>query len=104
MDKEAKATDLSELVKYQEGSVISREIINKPSGTVTLFAFDDGQGLSEHKAPFDALVCVIEGKAEVTVSGNKNTVAEGEFILMPANQPHSLKAVERFKMLLIMVG
>ena len=94
---------LSDLVKYQENAVVSSEIIKKDAGTVTVFAFDKGQGLSEHTAPFDALVNIIDGRAEVSISGNLFTVKEGEMIIMPANKPHSLKAVEKFKMLLVMI-
>ncbi len=95
--------NLSEMVSYQEGSVVSKEIIKKQTGTVTLFAFDQGQGLSEHTAPFDALVNIIDGQAEATISGKLFIVKEGEMIIMPANKPHSLKAVEKFKMLLVMI-
>ena len=95
--------NLSETVSYQEGSVVSKEIIKKQTGTVTLFAFDKGQGLSEHTAPFDALVNIIDGQAEVTISGKLLIVKEGEVIIMPANKPHSLKAMEKFKMLLVMI-
>ena len=95
--------NLSEMISYQEGSVVSKEIIKKQAGTVTLFAFDQGQGLSEHTAPFDALVNIIDGQAEVTISGKLLIVKEGEMIIMPANKPHSLKAVEKFKMLLVMI-
>ena len=103
MSKENTVAKLFELIGYQKGSIVSREIINKPTGTVTLFAFDRGQGLSEHKAPFDALVYILDGKAEITISGKSNKVKKGEFIIMPANQPHSLKAIERFKMVLTMI-
>jgi quercetin dioxygenase-like cupin family protein len=95
--------NLSDLVKYQENAVVSSEIIKKDAGTVTVFAFDKGQGLSEHTAPFDALVNIIDGRAEVSISGKSFTVKEGEMIIMPANKPHSLKAVEKFKMLLVMI-
>jgi quercetin dioxygenase-like cupin family protein len=95
--------NLSDLVKYQENAVVSSEIIKKDAGTVTVFAFDKGQGLSEHTAPFDALVNIIEGRAEVSISGKLFTVEEGEMIIMPANKPHSLKAMEKFKMLLVMI-
>jgi quercetin dioxygenase-like cupin family protein len=95
--------NLSDLVKYQENAVVSSEIIKKDAGTVTVFAFDKGQGLSEHTAPFDALVNIIDGQAEVSISGKPFTVKEGEMIIMPANKPHSLKAVEKFKMLLVMI-
>ena len=91
------------LADYQEGSVVSRTIIDKTTGTVTFFAFDKGQGLSEHTAPYDALIYIIEGAAEITIGGKPNNLIEGEMILMPANIPHSLKAVEKFKMLLIMI-
>lgn len=95
--------NLSDLVKYQENAVVSSEIIKKDTGTVTLFAFDKGQGLSEHTAPFDALVNIIDGQAEITISRKPFIVKEGEMIIMPANKPHSLKAVEKFKMLLVMI-
>jgi quercetin dioxygenase-like cupin family protein len=95
--------DLTNLVDYQDGSIVSKEIIKKDKGTVTLFAFDKGQGLSEHTAPFDALVYVFDGKAEVMISGQPISLKAGEIIIMPANKPHTLKAVERFKMLLVMV-
>jgi len=95
--------NLSDLVKYQENAVVSSEIIKKDAGTVSVFAFDKGQGLSEHTAPFDALVNVIDGKAEVTISGKLFSVKEGEMIIMPANESHSLKAMEKFKMLLVMI-
>jgi quercetin dioxygenase-like cupin family protein len=99
----AKALKLSELIDYQEGSVVSREIISKKSGTVTLFAFDLGQGLSEHTAPFDATVFCLEGEIEVTISGKPILVKKDEMVIMPADQPHSLKANSKFKMLLIMI-
>jgi len=94
---------LKKMVEYQDGSVVSKEIIKKETGTVTLFAFDKGQGLSEHTAPFDALVNIIDGQAEITISGKPFIVKEGEMIIMPANEPHSLKAVAKFKMLLVLV-
>ncbi len=92
-----------ELVDYQAGSVVSREIVKKKTGSVTAFAFDKGEGLSEHTAPFDALVHVLDGNAGITIGGTPHTVGQGEMILMPANIPHALKAVERFKMLLVMI-
>ncbi|MBU4227042.1 cupin domain-containing protein [bacterium] len=95
--------NLSDLVKYQENTVVSSEIIKKDTGIITVFAFDKGQGLSEHTAPFDALVNIIDGQAEVTISGKLFTVKDGEMIIMPANKPHSMKAVEKFKMLLVMI-
>ncbi|MGQ9543726.1 MAG: cupin domain-containing protein [Candidatus Bathyarchaeia archaeon] len=90
-------------LSYQEGAIVSRTLIDKDTGTVTVFAFDQGQGLSEHTAPYDALVYIIEGKANIAISGSNYVLEEGETILMPANEPHSLKAVERFKMLLTMI-
>ena len=99
----AQAAKLSELINYQDGSIVSKEIIKGEKGTVTLFAFDKGQGLSEHTAPFDALVYNIDGKAEVTIEGKSHSLGAGEIIMMPANKPHALKAIERFKMLLVMV-
>jgi len=97
------AQKLNDMVDYQDGSVVSRTLIKKEKGTVTLFAFDRGQGLSEHTAPFDAMVCVLEGKAEVTISGRTAILGAGEMIIMPADEPHALKAVESFKMILIMI-
>ena len=94
---------LADLVAYQEGSVVSREIMRKKAGTVTLFSFDKGQGLSEHTAPYDALVQIIDGEAEITISKKKYHLSSGEAILMPANEPHALFACERFKMLLTMI-
>ncbi len=99
----AKAIKLADLVSYQEGSVVSRAIINNEAGTVTVFAFDEGQSLSEHTAPFDAIVYVLEGNVEITVSGDKIEAEAGDMVLMPANEPHALKATSKFKMLLIMV-
>jgi quercetin dioxygenase-like cupin family protein len=92
-----------DLAAYQPGSVVSREIIKKKTGTVTAFAFDESEGLSEHTAPFDALVHILDGVAEITIGGVPRLVKSGEMILMPAGVPHALKAVERFKMLLIMI-
>ena len=94
---------LVDLVAYQNGAVVSRTFLDKETGTVTLFSFDEGQGLSEHTAPFDALVHLLDGEAEISISGNPLRVREGEAVIMPANQPHSLKAVRRFKMLLTMI-
>lgn len=99
----AKASNLSGLIDYQEGSVVSRTIIDKKTGTVTLFAFDENQGLSEHTAPYDALVYVIEGEVGVTVSGKPFKLKEGEVTIMPANEPHALTAKTKFKMLLTMI-
>jgi quercetin dioxygenase-like cupin family protein len=94
---------LARFVDYQKGAVVSREILSKPTGTVTVFAFDEGQGLSEHTAPFDALVHVLDGEAQITISGELHAVAAGEIIVMPANRPHALKALRPFKMMLIMI-
>jgi quercetin dioxygenase-like cupin family protein len=98
-----KVVDLSSLVTYQKGAVVSRTVIDKTAGTVTLFSFDQGQGLSEHTAPFDALVNVLDGEVEITIAGKPSRVKQGEMIIMPANQPHALKALTRFKMMLVMV-
>ena len=94
---------LVDLIDYQKGSVVSRTIVDKEAGTVTLFAFDDGQGLSEHTAPFDALVYNLDGEVEVSISGKAVNLKKGEMVIMPANKPHALKATKRFKMLLIMI-
>jgi quercetin dioxygenase-like cupin family protein len=99
----AEVVRLADLVNYQEGSVVSRTIVKRSTGTVTLFAFDDGQGLSEHTAAFDAVAHLLEGEAEITVSGKVIRTTTGEAVLMPANQPHSVKALGRFKMLLTMI-
>lgn len=94
---------LIDLVEYQEGSVVSRAIIDKKMGTVTLFAFDEGQGLSEHTTPYDALVNVLDGEAEIIISGKTFRLKEGEMVIMPANEPHSLNALTKFKMILTMI-
>jgi len=99
----AKAMKLIDLVQYQEGSVVSRTIIDKKVGTLTLFAFGEGQGLSEHTAPFDALVYIIDGEAEIIISGTTICARTGEIVIMPANQPHALKAMGKFKMMLVMI-
>jgi quercetin dioxygenase-like cupin family protein len=99
----AQARALADLAAYQEGSVVSRQVMGGRSGNVTLFAFAAGQGLSEHTAPFDALVYVYDGEAEVTIAGQPHAVRAGELIVMPANQPHALKATQPFKMMLVMI-
>ncbi len=99
----AKSIQLVDLISYQEGSVVSREIISKKTGTVTIFAFDEGQGLSEHTAPFDALVFCLDGEVEVTISGKSIRLKEGEMVIMPAHEPHALKALKKFKMVLVMI-
>ncbi|MBU1999389.1 MAG: cupin domain-containing protein [Candidatus Omnitrophota bacterium] len=95
--------NLGKAIDYQDSSVVSKEIIKGKTGNVTLFAFDKAQGLSEHTAPFDALVYIAEGRADITISGKVYTAQAGDFIIMPANEPHSLKAGERFKMMLVMI-
>ena len=100
MAQVAKAVDL---LDYQERAVVSRTIIKQKTGTVTLFAFDEGEELSEHTAPYNALVYLLDGEAEITISGNPLRLTEGEMVIMPADQPHALKAVKRFKMILTMV-
>ena len=96
-------TSLVGMVAYQPGAVVSRAIISRTAGTLTLFAFDEGQTLSEHTAPFDALAYVLEGKAEIAIEGQAAQVSAGEGILMPANRPHAVQAISQFKMLLIMI-
>ena len=100
---ETKATRPVDLVNYQERSVVSQTLIEKKTGTVTLFAFDEGQGLSEHTAPFDAMVYVLEGEVEIRISGKPYSLKQGEMIIMPANEPHALKATKKFKMMLTMI-
>ena len=99
----AKATRMATLVKYQEKAVVSRTLIDKEAGTVTLFAFDENQGLSEHTAPCDAMIFVLEGEAEVLIEGKPVRLKKGEMTIMPANKPHIVKAVSKFKMLLVMI-
>jgi quercetin dioxygenase-like cupin family protein len=99
----AQVLTLSDLVEYQDGSVVSRTIIDKKTGTLTLFAFGEGQGLSEHTAPFDAFVYIIHGEAEISISGKALHLKAGEMVIMPANEPHALKAVKKFKMMLVMI-
>ena len=98
-----KVSNMKDLVTYQEGSVVSKEIIKKPTGTVTIFAFDQEQGLSEHTAPFDALVYLLDGEAEIIISGEPHQLKAGEMIIMPGGNPHALKEVKRFKMMLVMI-
>jgi len=99
----SEAVDLASLVEYGEGAVVSRTLIQAAVGTVTVFAFDKGQGLSEHSTPFDALVQVLDGSAEITIGGEMVPVSAGESLLMPADIPHALHAPERYKMLLTMI-
>lgn len=103
MDQKTEILKSNEMIEYQEGSVVSRTLIEKNTGTVTLFAFDTGQGLSEHTAPFDALVHIVDGEAEIIISGTSYELKKDEMIIMPANAPHALTANKRFKMMLIMV-
>jgi quercetin dioxygenase-like cupin family protein len=103
MQTELKGKQLLELVDYQAGSIVSKTLVEKETGTITLFAFDKGQGLSEHTAPFDALVYVMDGRVEIKIEGNPTVLQQGDMIIMPADKPHALKAVERFKMMLIMI-
>ena len=97
------SAEMAALVDYQSGAVVSCTIIERNTGTVTLFAFDKGQSLSEHTAPFDALVHIVDGEADITISAQTIRMKAGEVIIMPANKPHALKAVERFKMMLVMI-
>jgi quercetin dioxygenase-like cupin family protein len=99
----AESAQMASLADYQSGTVVSRTIIERNAGSVTLFAFDKVQGLSEHTAPFDALVYVLDGKVDITISGQSIRLKAGEAVIMPANKPHALKAVERFKMMLVMI-
>ena len=103
MELIGRALTLSELVSYQDGSVVSKTLIDKKIGTVTMFSFGAGQGLSEHTVPYDAFVQVVDGEAEVVINGEAQTVSAGQMIIMPANIPHELKAVKPFKMLLVMI-
>jgi quercetin dioxygenase-like cupin family protein len=102
-DIRGKAISVSGLAEYQRDAIVSRTIIDKKIGTVTIFSFDAGQGLSEHIAPFDALVQIVDGEAEITISGKQLTAKQGEMVIMPAGEPHALRALKRFKMLLTMI-
>lgn len=99
----SQALDLASLVEYQDGAVVSRTLVKKDQGTVTLFAFDKGEGLSEHTTPFDALVQILEGEALITISGKPIRASAGQLVIMPADEPHALHAQDRFKMMLVMV-
>jgi len=94
---------LKDLVAYQTGAVVSKTLLDSRRGSVTAFAFDEGQGLSEHTAPYDALIIVVEGQADIEISGKGYHLNEGELIIMPANQPHAVKAATKFKLILIMM-
>jgi quercetin dioxygenase-like cupin family protein len=99
----AKSAKMLDQISYQEGSVVSRTLIDKSAGTITLFAFGEGQGLSEHTAPFDALVYIFDGETDITISGKTIRLKAGDMTIMPANEPHALKAASRFKMILVMI-
>lgn len=99
----ANVVNVSKLVDYQDGAVVSRAVMSGKAGTVTMFAFDEGQGLSEHTAPYDAMVQLLEGEAEVAIVGKVLRVQAGEMVIMPAQQPHALKAIKKFKMMLVMI-
>ncbi len=103
VDLIGKPFDPAGLIAYQGGAVVSRTIVFQKSGTITLFAFDTGEGLSEHTAPFDAVVQVLDGEVEITISGVMSHLVQGQMIIMPANQPHALKALTKFKMMLTMI-
>ncbi len=102
-DLKGRAVDLAGLVDIQAGSIVSREIVSRPSGTVTAFAFDEGEQLSEHTAPFDAMVIGLDGEADVTIGGVRHRIKPGQMVIMPAGIPHALEAATRFKMLLVMI-
>jgi len=101
--EKARIMEIKSLAEYREGSIVSRTIIDKKAGTVSFFAFDEGQGLSEHVAPYDALVSILDGEAQAVVSGKAFRLKEGEMIILPANKPHELRASRKFKMMLIMI-
>ncbi len=102
-DLKARAISLAGLVGYQDGAIVSREVVSQPTGTVTAFAFDEGEQLSEHTAPFDAMVIDLDGEGDITIGGEVHRIAPGEMIIMPAGVPHAVRAVTRFKMLLVMI-
>ncbi|MBP8612565.1 MAG: cupin domain-containing protein [Candidatus Atribacteria bacterium] len=97
------ASKLKELVAYEKGSVVSKTLINRSTGTITLFSFDEGQSLSEHAAPFDAFVYIVDGVGEISIAGKPFQLSEGDAIIIPANKPHAVKATKKFKMLLVMI-
>jgi quercetin dioxygenase-like cupin family protein len=98
-----KVLHLKDLVQYQEGTIASRMIVNRSAGSITLFSFDENEGLSEHTAPFDAVVTILDGECEVWVAGQTHHLKEGDTIIFPANAPHALSAIARFKMMLVMI-
>jgi len=103
LKENSKVMELENLVEYQQGNVVSRTLVTKEAGTITLFAFDKGEGLSEHTTPYDAMVYILEGNAEIIISKKEFHLKQGQMIIMPANEPHALHALERFKMMLIMI-
>lgn len=103
MEDSTHVEKMEDLVDYQDGAVVSRTLIDKKTGTVTLFAFDEGEGLSEHTTPFDALVHILDGEAEIRIGGDTHRLVQGDMIIMPADIPHALRALKRYKMLLVMV-
>ena len=103
MAENLQVANLMDLIDYQEGAVVSKSLINEKTGIVTLFAFDAGETLSEHTSPYDAMVVALDGKVEITIAGDSFILGPGETIMMPADDPHALKALERFKMLLVMI-
>ncbi len=102
-DLRGRALNLAQMVAYQDGAVVSRTLVDRKAGTITMFAFARGQGLSEHTAPYDATVYVVDGDAKITISGKDISVRAGEMIIMPANKPHALHATSAFKMMLVMI-
>jgi quercetin dioxygenase-like cupin family protein len=102
-DLKAQAIDLKSHIDYSNGSVVSKTLVDKKAGTLTLFSFDEGQGLSEHTAPYDAVVQILDGEAELNIGGKEVKASEGQLVIMPANVPHALRAQRRFKMMLIMI-
>ena len=102
-DLHSKVLRLKDLVSYQDGTVASRMIVNKKAGTITIFSFDETEGLSEHTAPYDAVVTILDGRCEVWIAGETFELGEGDAIIMPANKPHALSAITKFKMVLIMI-
>ncbi|MDD6285868.1 cupin domain-containing protein [Candidatus Methanosphaera massiliense] len=103
MTEKSTIYQIDKLVEYQENSVVSKELVKKETGTITVFAFDKGEGLSEHAAPYDAMIQIIDGKLELTLNKKLYTLEKGDMIIMPANAPHALHAAERFKMILSMI-
>jgi quercetin dioxygenase-like cupin family protein len=102
-DFKGRVFSLKDLVTYQEGAIASRMIVNKPAGNITIFSFDENEKLSEHTAPYDAVVTILEGECVVTVSGRSHTMKEGDTIIFPANAPHAVSAIKKFKMMLVMI-